>query len=266
MISTAGIILSIAAAAGPTSPAMADDIGVTERLGGAVPFEAPFVDERGRPVCLEDLIRDGKPILLVLAYYGCPMLCGLVLQNVTRVLTELSWMPGREFRAVTISFDSGDSPATATARRGSVEASFGRGALDWSFWTGPEESVRVLLDALGVRVKRDEANGRIAHPAVFFVLTPEGRVSRYLYGTDVPARDVKLALLEAASGKIGSTIDRVLLHCYAYDPATRRYGLTVTRFMRAGAGVLLAALALLIGGLLRVEWKRAPGTTTRIRP
>jgi protein SCO1/2 len=218
----------------------ADGVDVKEALGAELPLHLVFRDEKDREVHLYDVVRGDKPILLSIAYYKCPMLCGLSLRNVASAVHDISLRPGVDYRLVTVSFDPTDGSVDAESMRKNTTAAF---ADVWPFWTGGQEPIDALLVSLGVRLFRDPASGQFAHPSVFFVLTPEGRISRYLYGVDVPNRDVKLALIEASHGKIGTTIDHVLLRCFAWDPSTRRYGLFITEYFRTGAALILASVA-----------------------
>ena len=251
-------------AAPEAPPPILAPVDVVEALGIQLPGGLSFQDGDGRLVHLSELYSSDRPILLSLAYYRCPMLCGLVLRSVAQIVATLGWKPGKELRIVTISFDPTDGPQEARARQATVLAGIGRTAetTDWPFWTGDATNVNALLTALGVRTSKDPATGQIAHPAVFFVLTPGGRVSRYLYGLDVSTFQTRLALIEASGGKIGSTLEHVILRCYAWDPATRRYGAVIQTVLRTGGAVILLAVGGLLGVLLRrnhLERRRAEG-------
>lgn len=184
------------------------------------------------------------------------MLCSLVMQGLVKGLNESGLELGRDYRAVTISFNPHDTPRdTAVYQQGYLQkltSARKAHAQDWLFVTGTEASIHQVADAVGFKYRWDEATKQFDHPAVAVVLTPDGRISRYLYGVNFPARDLRLALVEASGGKVGTSFDRVLLECFRYDPTTRRYGLYVWGFVRGGA--LLAFLAL--AGLLAVLWRR----------
>jgi protein SCO1/2 len=245
----------------PSSPAWAETAGVVEHLGARLPGELGFVDARGRRVPLGSLFDGVHPVLLVLAYYECPQLCSLVLDGATRAMRELAdggFALGQNYRAVTISFDATERIDQAQRKQTSVLAGLGGHAPDdWPFLVGDDASVRALTARLGFEFLRDPQTGAIAHPAVAFVITPDGAISRYLYGIDYPARDLKLALLDASDGKTGSFGDRVLMRCFRYDPATRRYGLFVSRFMQLGGAVVLAIVLGLGWVFGRHELRRA---------
>ena len=237
----------------PPPPPILREIGVDERLGAQLPLDLAFRDERGRPVRLGDYFRDEKPVLLVLAYYDCPMLCGLVLQHAMVTLHELGWTTGNQYRVLTVSFDAKDTVAGARAKQESALRALGLATEPdrWPFLVGDESSIAALTRALGFRFRRDRT-GQLAHPAVVFTLTPRGAISRYLHGLDYTTRDLKLSLLEASDGKTGTFLERLLAACYAYDPATKRYGFFVSGFMKIGS----LLIALIVLAVLVHYWRR----------
>lgn len=235
------IALAVAAAV-----ALAEQADVTEHLGAQVP-DAVFTDTDGHQVHLRDSFDGTHPVLLVLAYYECPQLCSLVLDGAVAAMKRLDWTAGDQYRVLTVSFDDREHPDQAARKRAQVTGKLGND--HWPFLVGDAPAIASLTDALGFHFVR--VNGAIAHPAVAFVLTPDGTISRYLYGTDYAPRDLKLALLEASDGRTGSFGDKILMRCFEYDPATRRYGLFVTRFMRIGAAIIFAIVLL----MLRAFWK-----------
>lgn len=252
----------LTAAAPPVgSPAWAAAADVTEHLGAQLPLDVSFVDTRDHRVALRELFDGVHPVLLVLAYSACPQLCSLVLDSAVRAVRQLEpqgWQAGRQFRVATISFDAGERAAQAVRKQTSVLAMLGRSdPASWPFLVGDDASIRALTERLGFAFLRDPRTGAIAHPAVAFVLTPDGRIARYLYGVDYPPRDLKLALLEASSGKTGSFRDKVMMRCFRYDPASRRYGLFVARFMELGGAVILAIVLVLLAAFVRHELRRA---------
>jgi protein SCO1/2 len=232
---------------------------VEEHLGARLDGSLSFKDTEGRQVRLSEVFAGDKPVLLVLAYYHCPMLCGLVLRGAAQGLSDLAWTPGREYRVVTVSFDPRDTTEAAREKRQSTLAGFGRplaSAGEWPFLTGDEATIRSLADTLGFRFAYDAHVDAYAHPAAIFALTPDGRVSRYLYGVEFPARDLRLSLTEAGEGRTGSFVDRVLLTCYRFDPASRRFGPYITGFLRLGGGLILLVVGGLIGALAIGERRR----------
>ncbi len=233
-------------------PKPLENAGVTERLGSAVDLNLTFVAEDGRVVRLGDFFKNDRPVLLDLVYYSCPMLCNLVLNAQTSAMRELPWTPGSEYEVVTISIDPGETHELARAKKASYLASFDRPAPGWHFLTDHQGNVRRLAEQVGFGYTYDEASRQYAHQAVIMMLTPQGRVSRYLYGINFQPRDLRLALAEAAKGKFTLSLDRLLLFCYHYDPAARSYVPFATNFMRAG-GVLVV---LVLGGFLWRMWRR----------
>ena len=245
----------------PGSPAWSEGADVTEHLGARLPPELAFTGAQGQQVGLRSLFDGTHPVLLVLAYYECPQLCSLVLDGAATAMQALDrqgFRLGREYRVATVSFDATERIDQAARKQASVLAKLGRGDLDaWPFLIGSPDSVRALTQRLGFAFLRDPRTGAIAHAAVVFVLTPDGAIARYLYGIDYAPRDLKLALLEASQGKTGSLGDRVLMRCFQYDPATRRYGLFISRFMKLGGFVIFLVVAAMVGSFARHERRRA---------
>jgi protein SCO1/2 len=249
--------LAAAAPGGPApgSPAWAEGADVVEHLGARLPQGLVFTDAQGQRVALRSLFDGVHPVLLVLAYYECPQLCSLVLDGATRAMHALGrggWQPGREYRVATVSFDATERVDQAARKQASVLA--GLGATDpavWPFLVGDDANVRALTQRLGFAFLRDPASGSLAHAAVVFVLTPDAVIARYLYGVEFPARDLKLALLEASGGKTGSLGDKVLMRCFQYDASTRRYGLFIARFLQVGGLLIFLTALALFWGLAR---------------
>jgi protein SCO1/2 len=230
-------------------------IGVDEKLGGALPLDARFRNERGDEVRLGDYFTRG-PVLLTLNYYTCPMLCPLTLRKLLGTVEKLEGIDlARDFRIVTVSFNPEDRLETARARAGEIHDAM-EGIPDpaarWPFLLGDEKSVGAITGAVGFRYRK--VGNEFAHPDAVVVLTPEGRISRYLYGIEQDPLDLKMALLEASGGNIGEStaLNQVLLFCFQYDPVGKKYALYARNIMKAG-GVLTIAL---LGGLLLVLWKR----------
>jgi protein SCO1/2 len=248
-----GSLLLAAAARGAARPELRgplppgpEEISVDERPGAQVPADLLLRDQEGRAFRLGDRLG-GRPLLLVLAYYRCPMLCDLVLRGLAQAVAQLGWQPGRELDALTVSIDPKDTPAAARLKQGHVLQVLGRpeSAAGWPFTVADEASVRRLADRIGVHYVHDERSDQYAHPAVALVLTPDGRVSRYVYGVTFRPFDLRLALTEAGGGQIGArgAVDHVLLTCFRYDPSARRYGFYVLGLLKGGG-----LLVLLLGG------------------
>jgi protein SCO1 len=244
-------------AARSQAPAAVKGVDVLERLGDSVPLDAHFVDSEGRPFRLGDELQKGKPVILTLVYYRCPALCSLVLSGLTRSLRGVDLKLGEDYRVVTVSIDPTETPRMAAeSKRGHMQA-LGVDPLTpgWTFGTGTEEQIQALARAVGFQYTYDEPSKQYAHAAAIFVLSPDGKISRYLYGIDFPTRDMRMALVEASKGKVGTAIDRVLLTCFKYDAATRRFEPYILGFVRIGASLVFVALATLLAVLWRQELK-----------
>jgi protein SCO1/2 len=247
------------AEAGPPPPPPAPaGVSLDSQLGAQVPADITLTDQLGRTVALADLLESERPVILLLAYYRCPMLCGLTIGGVAKGLAELGWTPGEDFRVVTISFDPRDGPADAErARTKAIEALGSHLADDqWPFWVGDEAEVRRLADALGFHYAYDDRTDQYAHPSAVFVLTPDGALSRVLYGFEYPALDLRMALVEAGQGKVGTLVEQVLITCYRYDPSTRRYGFWVLGFLRLAGLLVLATVGAALFVLIRRDRQR----------
>jgi protein SCO1/2 len=236
--------------------AILSKIDFAQNLDAQVPLNLPFRDEAGKIVHLSDYFK-GKPVLLSLVYYRCPMLCTESLNGLLRAIRSIKFNAGREFNIVTVSFDASETPPLAAAKKQTYVARYGRPGADsaWAFLVGGKPSIRRLTESVGFRYAYDAELGQFAHGTGLVVLTPDGRVSKYLYGVEYSARDLKLALIDASAGRIGSPVDKILLYCYHYDPLTGKYNLRIFRVLRlAGAGtVFTIGAAILI--LLRREKK-----------
>lgn len=250
----AALAVALLAGAETAQPAP-ESVEVIEKLGDALP-DARFHDAQMNLVSLRDAAVRGKPVVLTLIYFDCPMLCSLVQNGVIKALNDTGLVLGRDYQGLTVSFNPKDTPREAIEKqRGYLQSLKGaeRAAVtDWPFLTGGPEGIRALADAVGFKYRYDPASQQFEHPAVSLVLTADGRISRYLYGVEPVPRDLKLAILEASQGKVGTTLDRVLLKCFRYDPASRRYNLYVWRVLRGGS--LIFAIGLF--GLLGVLWRR----------
>lgn len=235
------------------------EVGFDQKLGGELPLDLVFRDADGRRVVLGDYF-DGRPVALSLVYYDCPMLCPLTLSGLAQSLKPLELSAGEEFQVVVVSFDPTETAATARAARDRYLPLYGREGAEegWHFLTGDQTSIERLADAVGFRYTWDAERAEYAHAAGLVVATPEGRIARYFFGTDHPARDLRLAFVEATDGAIGSPIDQVLLYCFHYDPATGRYSAATWNLVRAGAIATLLALGTFIFVMLRRDRRRRP--------
>lgn len=232
-------------------------VGYDQRIGEKVPVDSPWRDEAGREVKLGEVLGGvGKrPAVLVLAYYHCPMLCDLVLQGVETGLKPLSLDPGRDFDVVVASIDPAETPALAAKKKREILERYARPGTEggWHFLTGSRDSIARLTQAVGFRYVYDPARNQFAHAAGMVILTPEGRVSRYILGVEFPARDIRLGLVESGHGKLGNIVDQALLYCFHYDPTVGRYSAATLNILRVSAVATVVALALLIVFLRRRE-------------
>jgi protein SCO1/2 len=240
-------------------PAQLREIGFDQNLDRILPPDIPFTDEQGRPVHVGDYFG-ARPVVLAFVYYDCPLLCMQVLNALASALDVLSLEPGKDFDVVTISFDPREKPAMAAAKKAAVLQRYKRpgGAAAWHFLTGEPSSIARATREAGFRFVWDERIKQFAHPTGIIVLTPEGRVARYLFGIEYGPRDLRLAIVDASAGKVGSPIDSFLLYCYHYDPMTGRYGLVIMRAIRLAGAATVLALGTFIVVMVRRE-RRARG-------
>jgi protein SCO1 len=236
-------------------PELLKDVGIDQKLNSPIPLDLAFRDEHGNPVRLGQYFAHGKPVILSLVYYKCPMLCTQVLNGLVRSLKQQSLDAGKEFEVLSLSIDPTEKPVLASAKHDLYAGIYGRpgGAEGWHFLTGDEPQIKQLADALGFRYAYDAESKQFAHASAIMILTPEGKISRYFYGIQYPARDMRLGIVAASEGKIGSLTDQVLLFCYHYDPVTGKYGLLISRVIKAAGLATILAIGTLIFVLGRRE-------------
>lgn len=234
-------------------PALLKDVGVDQKLNESIPLDLQFKDEHGNPVELRQYFGS-KPVILSLVYYNCPMLCTQVLNGLERSLKELSLEIGKDYTVVTVSIDPAEQPALAGAKQELYTGLYGRAgaAQGWHFLTGAEPQIKGLARAVGFRYAYDPDSKQFAHASVIMLLTPDGRISRYFYGITYPSRDLRLGLVDASEGKIGTPVDAILLFCYHYDPGTGKYGLIISRVIQIAGGLTI----LILGGLIFILGRR----------
>jgi protein SCO1 len=255
------------------------DINVIENLGQRIPTGLRFVDGHGHRLAVDDLLGKGLPVLVTLGYYRCPQLCNLVHEGLAKGLKAADLSPGRDFQGLSVSVDPGEDPQSATTNQRRLLRALGdKPTSAWPFLMpesaaaginpdiekkkateGPAHDGRdpmalKLADSVGFRYKYDAKSRQFAHSAVAFVLAPDGKISRYLYGVEFKPRDLRMALVEASGGRVGTTLDRILMTCFKYDPMTQKYVPYAFGFVRIGALLSFAALATLLGVLWRREW------------
>lgn len=227
---------------------------ISTQLGAQVDLDREFRDEAGNPITLRQAARDGRPFIIVPAYYHCPRLCGLILKGVKELLPQLGLKLGEDYRVLTISFDPEDTPKNASSRaaenRSGLE-SVGNPELGWRFLIGEQKNIEAVMGQLGFHYLPD--NDEFAHSAAIMILTPEGQISQYFTGISFPPLDVKLALVEAGRGSIGSAIDHFLLFCFQFDSTKGRYTWAAFNLVRAGSALVFLFLAGLIFVMLRKE-------------
>ena len=260
LLALAGAIASPASAQQVATPAILSKVGIAQNLNARIPPDLVFRDETGKSVRIGDFFGK-KPIVLSLVYFECPALCTEVLNGELRTMKAISLDLGKDFDAVTVSFEPKDTPALAKAKRDVYIGQYGRpeAAEHWHFLTGEQQSIAALTSVAGFRYAYDSSIRQYAHAAAILVLTPDGRIDRYFYGVQYPARDVRLGLVEASEGKIGTLTDHALLYCYQYDPMTGKYGVVVMNVLRAAGGLTVLVLGIFLTLMFLRERKRTPG-------
>ncbi len=257
------LLLSPAApvqAQNPQPDDIIEGVRFEQKLNEQVPLELTFQDEAGRTVPLGDYFGQ-KPVILVFAYYDCPMLCTLVLNGLLDSLQEISFNPGQEFEVVTISIDPNETPELAADKKDVYLTMYGRPGVEngWHFLTGDESSIQPLAEAAGFFYQYDAERDEYAHPTGIMILTPAGKIARYFYGIKYPPTDVRLGLVEAAAGQIGSPVDQLLLTCYHYDPALGKYNVVIMDVIRLAGLSTTGILAAVIGAFFWRERRKKPG-------
>jgi protein SCO1 len=246
-------------------PGLLSKIHIDQKLNTEIPLDLPFTDETGRQVRLRDYFGK-RPVILALVYYECPMLCTQVLNGLVTALTVMNFEPGREFDVVAVSFNPREGPGLASQKKAAYLERYGRPqtAAGWHFLTGSDASIKQLTDAVGFRYEYDDKIKQFAHGAAIEVLTPKGHISKYFYGIEYSARDIRLGLIEASEERIGTPIDDFLLFCYHYDPMTGKYGAAIIRLVRLGGiATVLAFLSFLAISLRRERAARPAGPEIR---
>ena len=235
-------------------PPELEGVGITEKLDARVPLDLEFLDEAGNTVPLREYFDGSRPVMLTLNYYSCPMLCTLQLNGLIAGLQDLAWTPGREFEMVTVSINPLETPELARLKKQTYLEAYGRpgAAAGWHFLVGGEDNIKRLAAAVGFGYRYNEQRKEYAHAAAVMLVTPDGRLARYLYGVEYPTRTLRLGLAEAGEGVVGSAADQFLLYCFHYDAKANSYVMAATTVMQAGGLLTL----LLLGGWLLARWVR----------
>ncbi|MBP7779050.1 MAG: SCO family protein [Acidobacteria bacterium] len=250
-------------AAGPPAssmPVALQQIRFDQRLEAQLPLDAVFKDEHGAVVTLGDYFG-ARPVVVAFVYYECPMLCNQILNGLVSAIGVLDQTVGEDFDVVAISFDARETPVQAAAKKATYVDSYQRPGSErgWHFLTGDEDAIRRVTDSAGFQFAWDAATQQFAHASGIVVATPEGKLSRYLFGIEYPPRDLKFALMESSAGRIGSVVDQVLLYCYHYEPATGTYSLVAMNAVRMGGVVTMVALVGFVGISLRRDGRARAG-------
>jgi len=237
-----------------TRPPYLENVGIDQHLDSQIPPNLTFTDDAGRSVMVGEYFGR-KPLILNLVYFHCTMLCGEELAGLTSAMKLVKFDLGKEFEVVTVSFDPRETPAMAAAKKKDFLERYGRPgtAGGWHFLTGSADSIDALAKAVGFKYQYDPKTNQYAHATAIMILTPQGHISRYLYGVDFPPKDLRLGLVEASQQKIGNPVDQVLLYCYHYDPATGKYGAVVGNILKLGGGITIILLAGLLLILFRLD-------------
>ncbi len=230
-------------------------VGFDQKLDEQLPLDLEFTDESGKSVKLSDYFGE-KPVILVLAYYRCPMLCTQVLNGLTTSMREMPFTVGKEFNVLTASFDPRETPDLAAAKKKTYVTSYGRagGNEGWHFLTGKQPAIDALTKSVGFRYVYDAKADQFIHTSGIIILTPKGKISKYFRDIAFPARDLRLGLVEASESKIGSPTDEILLFCYHYDPASGKYTTSILNLVRAGGVLTLVVLV----GMVLLLWRYSP--------
>jgi len=235
-----------------------DRVDVVEYRGNKLPLGLIFTDDQGQEVKLGDYLKPGRPVILNLGYYQCPMLCDLVMNGLNKSMKNMGWMPGDQYQVISVSIDPTENHKLAAAKKKAYIDDLGYDAArtGWHFLTGDQDNISMLAQSVGFKYEWVQQQQEYAHPAVIMVITADGTISRYLYGVEFPAQTLRLSLVEASEGKVGSALDKLILTCFHYDPKTGGYTPSVMRIMRLGGVLTVLAVAGVIGTLLMRERAR----------
>jgi protein SCO1/2 len=241
------------------------EIGFDQKLGAQLPLDVAFQDETGKTVRLGEYFGE-KPVIMLVTYYNCTMLCPLLLDGLVRTLRPLTFDIGKQFAVLTVSINPRETPAVAASRKELYVQRYGRPGAEsgWHFLTGKADAIAALTQAIGFRYVYDKKKDEYAHASGIVIFTPEGKAARYLYGVEFSPRDTRLALIEAANNTIGNPVDQILLFCYHYDPLTGKYGVIIMNVLRlAGSATAIALGSFMVVMFRRDRRKAAAGGEAR---
>lgn len=238
---------------GGDRPVALKDIGIDQRLGAQLPMDALFRDENGQTVPLGHYFGK-RPVVLALVYYECPMLCTQILNGLVRAAKVLSFKPGQDYDVVAISFDARETPKQALLKKTIYVKEYGHEetSAGWHFLTGDDASIKWVTETVGFRYKWDVHIAQFAHASAIYLLTPDGKLSKYFYGIDYSPKDMRLGLVEASQNRIGTAVDQILLFCYHFDPTTAKYTPVALGMLRVAG----AATVLTLGGFIFIMLRR----------
>ena len=238
-------------------PPLLENVGIDEHLGAQINLDLEFIAEDGSSVKLSQYFQQGRPVILNLVYYECPQLCSLILNAQVKTMREIPWTPGKEYEVVTISIDPREGFDKARAKKATYLSTYDQPAPGWHFLTDTKGSAKMLADQVGFKYAYDQRIEQYAHPAAIMVLTPQGKMARYLYGITYKARDLRFALAEASEDRFTMAAEKVLLFCYQYDAHANRYVLFATNFMKAGGILVMIAFGWFWFRLMRADRRRS---------
>jgi protein SCO1/2 len=244
------------------TPKELEDIKIEEHIGDKLPLNLSFKDEAGKDVVLSQYFNQGKPVILSLVYYNCPMLCNLVLNGLLKAVKELDWVPGGQYEIVSVSISARETPEVAAPKKANYMAqlkenqpSMENAEKGWHFLTGQDDNIKALAKSVGFGYRYDPSSQDYAHGAVLFVITPEGMIKRYLYGIVFEGKQLRFALTESGEGEVGSLVDQILLRCFQYEPSHQKYRFYIWGAMRLGGIITITILSLFLTVLWRNERK-----------
>jgi len=234
-------------------PKRLEGVDVDEKLGAPLPLTLSFKDSLGHDVMLADYFDGKLPVILTLNYSDCPMLCSLILNGLVTALKRVDLVLGKDYRVVTVSLNPNESPARAHATQNRYLTQYGKPESrdGWAFLTGSENNITAVAGAVGFQYAYNEERNEYVHPSAFAIAMPDGHIARYIYGIEYLPDTLRLSLVEASEGKVGTTIDRILLYCFHYDETEGRYAPVAMNIMRLAGGLG----AVLLGGFLLLLWR-----------